>query len=46
VVKESGGHGADVPDKEIIEAIKLLARTEGIFGETAGGSRLLLLYGL
>jgi len=40
VVKESGGHGADVPDKEIIEAIKLLARTEGIFGETAGGVTL------
>ncbi len=40
VVKESGGYGADVSDKEIIEAIKLLARTEGIFGETAGGVTL------
>ncbi|MBI5665941.1 MAG: threonine synthase [Nitrospirae bacterium] len=40
VVKESGGFGADVSDKEIIEAIKLLARTEGIFGETAGGVTL------
>jgi threonine synthase len=40
VVKESGGYGADVSDEEIIEAIKLLARTEGIFGETAGGVTL------
>lgn len=37
VVKESGGHGEDVSDKEIIEGIKLLAKTEGIFAETAGG---------
>jgi threonine synthase len=40
VVKESGGYGADVSDMEIIEAIKLLARTEGIFAETAGGVTL------
>ncbi len=40
VVKESGGFGADVSDEEIIDAIKLLARTEGIFGETAGGVTL------
>ncbi|MEW6601649.1 MAG: threonine synthase [Nitrospirota bacterium] len=40
VVKESGGFGADVSDSEIIDAIKLLARTEGIFGETAGGVTL------
>ena len=31
---------ADVSDSEIIEAIKLLARTEGIFAETAGGVTL------
>jgi threonine synthase len=37
VVKESGGYGDDVSDEEIIEGIKLLARTEGIFAETAGG---------
>ena len=37
VVKESGGYGEDVTDDEIIEGIKLLARTEGIFAETAGG---------
>jgi len=37
VVKESGGYAEDVSDEEIVEGIKLLARTEGIFAETAGG---------
>jgi len=37
VIKESGGCAASVNDDEIIEGIKLLARTEGIFAETAGG---------
>ncbi len=37
VVNESGGFGDDVTDGEIIEGMKLLARTEGIFSETAGG---------
>jgi threonine synthase len=36
-IKESGGSGEAVTDSEIIEGIKLLARTEGIFTETAGG---------
>lgn len=36
-IKESKGWGEDVTDLEIIEGIKLLARTEGIFSETAGG---------
>jgi threonine synthase len=36
-VKESGGFGEHVSDDEIIEGILLLARTEGIFTETAGG---------
>lgn len=36
-IKESGGYGADVSDEEIIEGMKLLASTEGIFAETAGG---------
>jgi threonine synthase len=36
-VRRTGGAVADVPDDEIVEGIKLLARTEGIFGETAGG---------
>lgn len=37
VVRESGGWGEDVTDSEIIEGIKILARCEGIFTETAGG---------
>ena len=36
-MKETGGWSEDVSDEEIIEAIKLLAETEGIFTETAGG---------
>jgi len=39
-VKESGGWAEDVSDDEIVEAIKLLASTEGIFTETAGGVTL------
>ena len=34
---ESGGAMEAVTDDEIIEGIKLLAQTEGIFAETAGG---------
>ena len=34
---ESGGSGVAVGDEEIVEGIQLLARTEGIFAETAGG---------
>jgi len=37
VVNETGGWGEDVSDQEIIDGIKLLARAEGIFAETAGG---------
>lgn len=40
VVMETGGYGEDVSDREIIEGIKMLARTEGIFAETAGGVTL------
>ena len=36
-VKTSGGWGEMASDEEIVEAIKLLARTEGVFTETAGG---------
>ena len=36
-VAESGGAMEAVTDDEIIEGIKLLAQTEGIFAETAGG---------
>lgn len=40
VVKESGGWGASATDQEIMSAIKLLARAEGIFTEPAGGTTL------
>ena len=40
VIKESKGFGEDVSDGEIIDAMKLLAKTEGIFTETAGGVTL------
>ena len=36
-VRASGGVVAAVSDEEIVEGIGLLARTEGIFAETAGG---------
>src|SRR5580698_9712425 len=36
-VRDSGGAFGSVTDDEIIDGIKLLARTEGIFAETAGG---------
>ncbi len=39
-INESGGWAEDVSDEEIIEAMKILARTEGIFTETAGGVTL------
>ncbi len=37
VVKDSGGSGEHATDEEIVEAMRLLAVTEGIFAETAGG---------
>jgi threonine synthase len=37
VARRTSGAIADVSDEEIVEGIQLLARTEGIFGETAGG---------
>jgi threonine synthase len=37
LIRESGGWGAHVSDPEIVEGIRLLAATEGIFTETAGG---------
>jgi threonine synthase len=36
-IRSSGGSCAAVTDDEVIEGIRLLARTEGIFAETAGG---------
>jgi threonine synthase len=40
VVKETGAAGAMVSDDEILDAVRLLARTEGIFTEAAGGTTL------
>lgn len=37
LIRESGGWAEDVSDPEIIDSIKLLAESEGIFAETAGG---------
>jgi len=37
LIRESGGWADDVSDPEIVAAIKLLAETQGIFTETAGG---------
>lgn len=39
-VRESGGWAEDVSDDEIVSAMKLLASTEGVFTETAGGVTL------
>src|SRR5712692_1658362 len=43
VVRRTGGAVADAPDPEIVDAIRLLAATEGIFGETAVGVTLAVL---
>jgi threonine synthase len=40
VIRETGGWSEDVSDEEIAEAMALLARTEGIWAETAGGVTL------
>lgn len=37
LIKETGGWADDVSDEEIVDGMLLLARTEGVFGETAGG---------
>jgi threonine synthase len=36
-IKANGGWAEDISDPEIVESIQLLAQTEGIFTETAGG---------
>jgi threonine synthase len=43
VAKESKGDIQIATDEEIIEGIKLLAKTEGIFTETAGGTTIAVL---
>lgn len=40
VVQDSGGWGESATDREIVDAIKLLAKTEGIWTEPAGGTTL------
>ena len=39
-VQETGGWGESVTDEEILQGIKLLARTEGLFTEPAGGTEV------
>ncbi len=43
VARKTGGNIESVTDAEIIEGIKLLAETEGIFTETAGGTTVAVL---
>jgi threonine synthase len=43
VVRRTGGTVADAPDPEIVDSIRLLAATEGIFGETAVGVTIAVL---
>ncbi|HEY2786366.1 MAG TPA: threonine synthase [Fimbriiglobus sp.] len=38
LIRDSGGWGEDVSDDEIVDGMLLLAQTEGIFAETAGGT--------
>lgn len=37
LIAETGGRAAGVTDEELVEGIRLLAETEGLFAETAGG---------
>ncbi len=37
LIRDSGGQAEDATDSEIVDGIRLLAETEGIFTETAGG---------
>lgn len=38
IITKTGGWAEDASDPEILDAIELLAKTEGIFAETAGGT--------
>jgi threonine synthase len=40
VVRRTGGTITDVSDEEIVDSMRLLARAQGVFGETAGGVTL------
>jgi threonine synthase len=39
-IRQTGGSGAAVTDDQIVDAIQILAETEGIFTEPAGGTTL------
>ncbi|NET56003.1 MAG: threonine synthase [Symploca sp. SIO2E6] len=43
IAQKTGGNIESVSDAEIIEGMKLLAETEGIFTETAGGTTIAVL---
>ena len=43
ICRRTGGAVEDVSDEEVVEGIQLLARTEGIFAETAGGVTVAVL---
>jgi len=40
LIRDTGGWSEDVCDDEIVEGMKLLGETEGVFAETAGGVTL------
>jgi len=42
-IRESGGAAESATDAEILEAIQLLAKTEGVFAEPAGGVAIAVL---
>jgi len=46
IIQESGGIAESATDEEIIEGIKILAKTEGIFAEPAGGVAIAVLKNL
>ncbi len=43
LVRKTGGSGESATDTEIVEGIKLLAKHEGVFTETAGGTTVAVL---
>ncbi len=43
IFRETGGHAEAATDDEIVAGIRLLAETEGIFAETAGGVTVAVL---
>jgi threonine synthase len=43
IARKTNGNIEDVTDAEIVDGIKLLAETEGIFTETAGGTTIAVL---